>query len=266
MKRMPALAVLAASTAACACAHAAEIPTPLATDPRISVVGYDPSQVVELCSELGYQTLVEFDPAERIENVGIGDGLAWQVTPNHKADLLFLKPMQSAAAATNMTVVTNQRRYLFRLTVRGSRDAPRQCANFYAVRFVYPPPPAPPASAAPPVAAPVQDLNHSFSYQGSAKLLPARVFDDGKATYFQFAEGADYPAIFAVEADGEEAVVNTSARSGYVVVDRMARGFVLRQGAEVLRLYNDGWREPGPGPQSPVPRPAEKHHFLWFSR
>jgi type IV secretion system protein VirB9 len=37
-------------------------------------------------------------------------------------------------------------------------------------------------------------------------------------------------------------VVNTRERDGYVVVDRVARGFVLRRGDEITRIYNDGFR------------------------
>ena len=41
-------------------------------------------------------------------------------------------------------------------------------------------------------------------------MLPISVFDDGKATYFQFDADTDYPAIFAVDDDGKEAVVDIS--------------------------------------------------------
>jgi type IV secretion system protein VirB9 len=88
--------------------------------------------VVELRSALGLQLSVEFDPAEKIENVAIGDSLGWQVTPNRRANLLFLKPM-SARPPTNMTVITNLRRYNFQLSVQ--RQAGR--AIPFSVRFLY---------------------------------------------------------------------------------------------------------------------------------
>ena len=84
------------------------------------------------------------------------------------------------------------------------------------------------------------------------------MFDDGKATYFQFAAADDYPAIFAVSAEKGEAVVNFSIHDGYLVVDQIARGFVLRRGTETTHLYNDGYRETPPGPLSPKPRPKSK--------
>ncbi len=37
--------------------------------------------------------MIEFGHGERIENVAVGDSSAWQVTPNKRANLLFLKPL-----------------------------------------------------------------------------------------------------------------------------------------------------------------------------
>lgn len=231
------LALCALSAALLASPALAVTPRPGPGDPRIHVVDYDPEAVVELRVALGYQLSVEFDQGERIENVAIGDSLGWQVTPNRRANLLFLKPM-SQRPSTNMTVVTNLRRYNFELGLRPRAQA--KSAPF-SVRFLYappviayvPPPPPPP----PPV-----EKNTAYSYEGSAKTLPTKVFDDGRDTYFAFRAEEDMPAIFAVDPDGAEAVVNTRQRDGYVVVDRVVRGFVLRRGSEVTRIYNDGFR------------------------
>jgi len=233
MIRAPALAFALALAAAPALAV---VPRPGPGDPRIHVVDYDPAAVVELRSALGLQLSVEFDPAEHIENVAIGDSLGWQVTPNRRANLLFLKPM-SARPPTNMTVITNLRRYNFQLSVQkqSSRTTPFSVRFLYAepvVAMVVPPPPPPP---------PVE-RNAAYSYDGSTHALPVKVFDDGQDTYFAFRAEEDMPAIFAVDPDGGEAVVNTREYYGYVVVDRIARGFVLRRGSEVTRIYNDGFR------------------------
>ena len=233
MIRAPLLAVVLALSASSALAV---VPRPGPGDPRIHVVDYDPSDVVELRSALGFQLSVEFDPAEKIENVAIGDSLGWQVTPNRRANLLFLKPM-SARPPTNMTVITNLRRYNFQLSVQRqtSRSLP------FRVRFLY----AAPARAmieVPPPPPPPVERNAAYSYEGSGKALPIKVFDDGQDTYFSFRREEDLPAIYAVDPDGGEAVVNSRERDGYVVIDRVARGFVLRRGSEVTRIYNDGFR------------------------
>lgn len=233
-------------------ALAAVTPLPSAGDPRMRVAKYAPEEVVELVGDLGYQLTIEFGDGERIENVSIGDAQGWQVTPNHKASLLFLKPIDHAAP-TNMSVVTNLRRYAFELRVRAKVPSGAESSIIYGLRFDYPPPPPPPAEKAA-AKTPPQVVNAAYSYEGSSKALPSRVFDDGKSTYFQFAAADDYPAIYAIEPNSGEAVVNFTIRDGYVVVDQVARGFVLRRGTDMTRLYNDGYRETLPGPLSPRPR------------
>jgi type IV secretion system protein VirB9 len=237
-------------------AQGAIVPMQGSGDPHIHVVDFDPAQVVLLQGTLGYQTLVEFAPDEHIENVAVGDAMSWQITPNRKADLLFVKPMNEAPV-TNMTVVTNLRHYLFELQVRprtGSDDK----SIVYTLRFQYPETAmAIPASSLPPAAPqppPPQVVNEAYSFDGSPKVLPVRVFDDGHATFFQFREGEEYPAIFSMDANKSEVVVNSYMRGGYVAVDRVALGFVLRQGKEATYIYNDGFKNPVPGPLSPKPR------------
>lgn len=223
-------------------------------DPRLRVIPYDPQQVIPIRAALGYQMTIEFDPAERIENVAVGDSLGWQVIPNKRANLLFLKPMERAPV-TNMTVVTNLRRYTFQLSVRPGAVRPNDPDLIYDLRFEYPAPAAPLVLAAEPTPpAPPQDANHAYSYEGAQQNLPLRLFDDGQATYFRFPEVANLPAIFAVEADKSESVVNFHQRDGYIVVERLARGFVLRRGKDETRIFNDGFKEAEPGPLSPQPR------------
>ena len=250
-------AIFAAVLALTAAPALAVEPHPGSGDPRISEVLYDPGDVVELHGVLGYQLSVEFDPAEHIENVAIGDSLGWQVTPNRKANLLFLKPM-ARRPDTNMTVVTNLRRYNFQLSVR---DHLAKRAVPYSVRFFYPQaalavvtPPAPPT---PPV-----DRNHAYTYEGSAKALPTQMFDDGQSTYFAFGRDDDLPAIYAVDPDGGEAVVNSHMQAGYIVVDRIAPGFVLRRGSDVTKVYNDGWKTQQASALSPKPREKQP----WWRR
>lgn len=241
-------------------AAATEVPVPGGADPRLRVVPYDPHQVVALKGVLGYQTMIEFDPAERIENVAIGDSLAWQVIPNRKSNLLFLKPM-AKAAVTNMTVVTNMRRYAFELRVEPA--SPHAAADaIYDLRFEYPAPVTPIVTLPqPPAPQPPQDVNHAYSYEGSPENLPLRIFDDGHSTYFRFADDASYPAIFAVEADKSEAVVNFRVKDGYLVVDGLARGFILRRGKEETHIFNDGFHEADAGPLSPQPHHKSRRLF-----
>lgn len=228
------------------------VPKQSSGDPRIHVIDYDPAEVVVLRGTLGYQTLLEFAPDEHIENVAVGDSMGWQVTPNRKGDLLFVKPM-SEVPITNMTVVTNLRHYLFELRVQPRSD---DKSILYTLRFQYPQAAVAMPVAAPPPAPEQQPLvvNAAYSYEGTTKNVPTRIFDDGHVTYFQFRDGDAYPAIFSVDADKGEVVVNSYMRTGFVAVDTIARGFVLRQGSEVGHIYNEGFKVSETQLQSPKPR------------
>jgi type IV secretion system protein VirB9 len=227
-------------------AHAAEAPRPGYVDPHIQTAPYDPDQVVLLRGVLGYQMMLEFAADERLESVSVGDSLGWQVTPNRNANLLFLKPLERNAA-TNMNVVTNQRRYAFALQVlpKGAKTATAP----YVVKFAYPrvavaiPDPPPPE-------APPEERNRAYVVTGAAENTPARIFDDGRMTYFAWAPQASAPAIFAVGADGKESLVNYTVRGPYTIVEQLAARFVLRSGKQIATVTNQGYVQPfarGPG-------------------
>lgn len=215
-------------------AQALELPQPGAVDARIQTIPYDPNQVVLLRGTLGYQVMLEFDPSEKIETVSIGDALGWQVTPNRRADVLFLKPL--SRSVTNLTVLTNLRRYAFELRV-----VPKSANEpvLYVARMTYPPPaqaiPVPPEPEAPPVVA-----NNAYSMSGATTDRPVKIFDDGHKTYFQWRPDQALPAIFAVSKEGAESLVNYVIRGAYVVVDQVAAAFVLRDGKEVTKVINNG--------------------------
>ncbi len=250
-------------------AAAAVMPMPSPVDPRIRTVIYNPREVVTIVGQLGYQMVVEFGAAERIENISIGDSLSWQVTPNKKADLLFLKPIDRKPS-TNMTVVTNLRRYNFELIAREATAGTRR-GQTYDVKFLYPneelaaqtlsQPEAPLSDAAPP-----DSWNFAYSYAGAKTNVPARVFDDGRFTYFQWPDGIDTPAVFVIGSDGKEALVNHITRGRYLVVEQVAAQFVLRAGTQVTQVYNDARRVPEPGAAAPRPREEPRKRGLFGSR
>jgi type IV secretion system protein VirB9 len=222
-----------------------------AADPRIRTLFYDPNRVVRLDAVLGYEMMVQFAPDERIENVAIGEGSTWQVTPNKEANLLFIKPMDHAAH-TNMTVVTDRRAYLFELTARDVLGVGAQPMT-YVLRFAYPPPPVMATPAPPPKPAPPERRNTAYAYTGARDLVPSAVFDDGRFTYFQWPPSAATPAVFVVGADGQESLAEYSHRDGFQVVEQLAPRFRLRDGKKVTTVVNEAWRPPNPGAEAPRP-------------
>ena len=207
-------------------------------DPRIQLVDYDPDKVTPIKGQVGYQLMIEFAPEERIENVSIGDSMAWQVTPNRRANILFLKPVEGGV--TNMTVVTDLRRYVFDLAVQ-PKDSPTPAP--YTLRFVYPQV----AIAQPVREAPAEPerpptvANAAYAVTGAKESSPVRVFDDGTMTYFEWSEGGALPAIFAVNPDGSESLVNFVVRGRFIVVDQLAQRFSLRNGPRVATVVNSAF-------------------------
>ncbi len=207
---------------------AARVPEPGATDPHIQSIYFVPDEVVLLQGAIGWQIMLEFGPDERIENVSIGDALAWQVTPNKRARILFLKPLVKNAA-TNMTVVTDRRRYAFAL-----QTTARFATTPWIVRFQYPPDVVEAIEEPPPPPPPVANL--AYTTRGDAAVVPARVWDDGQMTYFEFLPEQAIPAIFANGPGKNEALVNSLTRGRTIVVQQRAGRFTLRSGKSLATV------------------------------
>lgn len=255
------LATLSASASAFvfeATAQIASKPVPGPGDPRIKEFMYDPNAIVSIRGQLGYELTIEFGEDERIENVSIGDSLSWQVTPNRKATLLFLKPMQKSTP-TSMTVVTSQRIYSFLLTAIEGRN-PNDPDTLLRLRFLYPQSPEsliqPPLFPPPPPPPKPEDFNFNYGMSGAKNLQPVRVFDDGYVTYFQFDNRSAAPAVFVIGADGKEEMANTRVQGDYTIADFIAETFILRYGKTQAEVKNKSWsKRPKPAP-APLPQPS----------
>lgn len=237
-------------------------------DNRIQHLRYDPEAVTRIDACLGFQTMIEFGSNERIENVGVGDATQWLVVPNARANLLFVRPAL-ATTHSNMTVATDQRRYVFELSA-AQTNACAQGEVVYYLRFQYddaPTAPVPASAAAAPQTAPVQQQrNTAYSFTGAQQNVPFRVFDDGRSTYFRWAEGAATPAVYIKAADGAETPTTFISHGEYLVTDQVAPRFVLRNGEAETVLFNEAYRAPELDSSSPQPRTRERRGFWLFGR
>jgi type IV secretion system protein VirB9 len=263
-----AIAIFSGVSPSFAQASMRSVPIPGAADPRVQTVMFKEDSVVALRGHYGYQMMIEFGDDERIENVSIGDSIAWQVTPNRRADTLFVKPVEFDAA-TNMSVITSKRRYAFQLSAQAP-DGPGDPSIIYRVKFSYPPDLDTDGGASTPALAPILVTNQSYSVSGGTTNVPSRVFDDGQKTYFEWPAGAATPAVFAVGLDGSESLVNFVIRGELMVVERVGPGFMLRNGTETTLVRNEAWRAPEPGPDAPVhtqkPSPSSKSKSLFGTK
>ena len=226
-----------------------------AADNRIRSLAYDPDHIVQILGRPGIQSTIEFGSDERIENVAVGDSSKWQITPNRRASLLFVKPL-SPRSRTNMTVVTDKRTYMFDLVTGEKSTTP-----VYALKFSYPNEKAATAEAkqAPPVTVAVspqsptataEKLHFDWQSKGYGKLVPSRVFDDGTSVYLAWNRETPLPAILTLS-EGKEGPLNYKMSGDYIVVSPIPQNMVLRYGNRMASLWTT--RRILPPAQQPAP-------------
>lgn len=231
----------------------------LAKDPRLSARLYNPDEVVRIDGQMGVQASIAFADDERIENVAVGDSASWQITPNKRANLLFVKPL-AGKARTNMTVITDRRTYFFDL-IAGTANRP-----LYVLRFTYPDEPKP---AGAPVAQPTLNdteaklaegekpvdpalLNFQWARRGDARIQPTQLFDDGQSTYLTWAPNAELPAILVRDEKGNEGPVNYAVRGDTLVIEGVPTPILLRAGRKSAQLDYRGPPRSATAPTLPL--------------
>lgn len=217
-------------------------------DRRILKVNYQDNNVIPLHGITFTATQVVFSPDEVVIEVEGGDSAGWMVTRNAQLNnMVFIKPTV-LGSDSNMTVVTNKHNYYFHVTSNKTLNDPEQ--RTYAIHFLYPEEARAQANARTIDAVRAQKeaidpsknpsaYNWNYHFSGSNQLVPAHVFDDGTFTYFELAKNQAVPAVFAVDdRQGKEAVVNVRRSGNYLVVQRIAPQFTLRNGGIVTSVFN----------------------------
>ena len=226
-------------------------PRPGKADSRIREVAYNSDQVVAINASYGASTMIVLQDDEKVETLALGDSVAWKVEPNHKGNIVFIKPVEKDAVS-NLNIVTSKRIYSFLLRSNFEPIA----KQIFKVRFRYPEDEADAsllAAAKERAKFPnqgqfnVANANSDYAYKGSSVNRPTAVFDDGTKTFFRFADDAEIPAIFAVDAERNESLANFRREGAYVVIDKVNFQWTLRNGKEstcVFNLRRDKLNEP----------------------
>lgn len=223
-------------------AFAATQPAPGLKDARIRLATYSAEEVYRLVGFVGYQTDLEFEAGETFVGLGAGDleGLSFVAQDNH----LFLKP-KAAKVGTNLTILTSRRSY--QIDYSASPDRPDPTVDVtYVLRFSYP-------QVAREASETTRELtddskrprNIDYWFCGDASLKPTAASDDGIHTRLTFAPKAEQPAIFILNEDGSESLLNFSMDEGDVIVHRVARRLILRRGALAACVVNKGFSGSG---------------------
>ncbi|MEM7621216.1 MAG: P-type conjugative transfer protein VirB9 [Pseudomonadota bacterium] len=234
-------------------ALAGKDPRPMTADSRVKVVTYHESDVYQIQGHYGYSTVIEFSDKERIENISLGDTAAWQVMKPGRPNIMFIKPLEEDAE-TNMTVITNKRIYSFEVSANHAYS-PRSSELTFRLKFHYADEAAKElayigsvseAHFNPLEGTDATELNFDYSYSGSKRLRPVRAFDDGVFTYFQYDDFDVMPAVFAVDENGNERLVNFNVQGKYVVVSGLGSQFTLRDGDTATCIFNEAFPKPQP--------------------
>jgi|688.fasta_scaffold112610_6 type IV secretion system protein VirB9 len=235
--------------------HAAVNPRAGVADQRIKTFVYDEQEVYQIMGYYGYSTTIQFAKSEIVETVSLGDSAAWQVIPtkSHR-NTLMIKPLLDNAHS-NLTVLTNKRVYSFELSAAKS-TSPRNHKISYRIAFQYPADEdqelanyssyysSQSAHASLNEEATPDAWNFDYTFSGNKTLHPVRTFDDGKFTYFQFSNIETTPAIYTVDEHGKESLINFVRKGKYIVVEKLARQFTLRDGKEIIAcIFNEGFPE-----------------------
>jgi len=224
-------------------AQAESLPKAVKADERIRTVPFQKDNIIYLAGMMGVSTMIVFNDDEKIATVAMGDSVAWQAVPDQSKQYLFIKPLEPNAV-TNMNVVTSKRVYNFML--RGATPGNTRTAVI-KLRFSYPEDEvsakllatARENAAMPNIKAALADparLNFNYGYKGAVDNRPTSMFDDGKKTFFQFS--GELPAFFAVKSNRSESLVNYRREGDYIVIDKVADQWTLRNGDTVTCVFN----------------------------
>jgi type IV secretion system protein VirB9 len=202
-------------------------------------VRYNAEEVVQLELAVGIAAHIVLEPGEQYMTHAFGDAKAWEfrARDNH----VFLKAVAPDADG-NLTVLSDRRSYHFALKLAGTASA-----GVYEVIFDYPDSGRAKAEQEEVERAwspPPKKVNLSYSMSGDEDIAPVNAWDNGEFTYFKFPGNRDIPAIYMVDADGAESIVNRHSSGGasdIVVVQRVAPQWVLRLGSRVLGVWNDAY-------------------------
>lgn len=242
-------------------------------DPRLKELWYDPQAVVTVPVKRGIVTHLMLDAGEAITEVGSGLGAdcskpeaSWCIAAQVGGRNIFVKPKTLASGPNNLAVVTDKRSHAFRFVLLADGDARQPI-----YRLLIKAPAARVASTANAMLvaptqialAPVEPLLESMTERTAEKttaqpdlvnanyaiaegrdsqdIVPTLVFDDGRFTYFRFPGNAELPAVFHVQGDGTESLVNARMAGELLVADRVSRRLMLRAGSAVVGVWNEAF-------------------------
>ncbi len=221
--------------------------------PSILHLSNDKLKLHELVLRPDITTAINYRGSERITTVLMGRAEDFFVDTPKNRQTISIRP-KSSRSRSNLTVVTSKDIHHYNLT---AVDETSNVKPVYGVIVKSDTEAKRGKSKKKKKGADVNlgelsDLNFSYTYRASDELRPLRLFDDGEHTYFQFPDHVATPAIFAVDENGKEQIVNHHVKGNYVVVESLGKQFTLRRGSVFTCIYNKAFPKAKYGSDAPT--------------
>jgi type IV secretion system protein VirB9 len=223
--------------------YSAQLPRYLGSEKKFRSYVYNPNELYRYFGHYTYQGFIEFEAGETINTISMGNPTLWLVETLDNR--IFLKPVGEDNSETNMTVLSSKRVYHFELVAKEAMGLNDKDLIF-VVKFSYPDDKdknlvefakTPPSDE--PDMRDLSNYNFNYQYTGEKTIAPSKVFDDGVFTYFQFnSKNSEVPAIYSVDSEGFESLVNYRIAGNYMIVEKVAPQYSLRNGSDIVCVYN----------------------------
>lgn len=240
-RALTATLLLAALAVAGTPAWALDTPKASPKDKRIRTTQYDPSDVIAVNTMTGVATHIELADDEQYVTHALGDAAAYEFQQIGK-HLLF-KPV-ARQANTNLIVITDKRSYSFLLQhapTGSGKEMHRITLRYPEIEQAQHRERARSATIDQALEDTALAINWaSYTMSGDRSIAPVNAWDDGAQTWLRFAPGQDLPAVYYVDADGNEVIANRHMADAHtIVLHRIAPTWHLRLGDQVLAIYNE---------------------------
>lgn len=196
-------------------------PVPSNEDSRVGVIHYSAGQEIGLQAMPGLDLIMLLPRGETVSRVSLSDSNAWHVSVAPAQDALVLYALR-ATANVSMTLATSRQTYNVSLSTSNT------ATNFYVVRLegggATFGSSGPPKIWTPPVVVPPG----TYKLKGDRAVLPTMIRDDGRKIYIQWGAMQAIPAVFALDAQGREEMVDGYMRDGTFTLDRLYDQLVFR--------------------------------------
>jgi type IV secretion system protein VirB9 len=216
-------ALVLAIAAACP-AHAQQAPVPTSEDSRIAILRYAPGMPAQLHAIAGVELTVLMPSGEHVQRVTVGDPSAVRVeVPGDHDGIVVsaLRPLNDVS----LSVETDRQTYMFNVSVSYQGTVPwlvRVERGGGMARGMFPTTPL--STMPPPNPLPAGE----WKLKGDKALEPTMIRDDGTKVSIQWSVTQAIPAVFALDAQGQEQMVNGYMRGDVFVIDRVFDHLVFR--------------------------------------